>query len=209
MENLNYIDIAVLSLVTLLGLKGLFKGFTKELFGLIGLIGGVFVASRIAKDTGNLVNGLIPLDNEKTALLIGFVISLIAFWIIAYILGTVLAKMIDLSGLGVFDKILGFVFGAGKIFLIFSIIAYALTNIKTVNDALKPKVKESIAFPILVDTGGYIIKLDTEIFQQKVQDNLDKVVDTTKEKIKELSQKELESRALELEKQLKETTSEK
>ena len=45
--DLNYFDMAVGSIVLLLGLKGLLNGFSKELFGLIGIVGGLFVASHI------------------------------------------------------------------------------------------------------------------------------------------------------------------
>lgn len=207
MENLNYIDIIVLALVVILGLKGLFRGFTKEMFGLVGIIGGVFIASRTAKELGTLVGSIIPIDNEKTMLLVGFIISLIIFWTIAYLLGNILAKMLDLSGLGVLDKILGFVFGAGKIFLIFSIIAYALVSVKTVADVLKPKVQNSVVFPILVETGGYIIKLDTGAISKKVEQNINSVVNSTKEAIQNATNEELKKKAQELEKQLKETTS--
>lgn len=220
MENINYFDLTVLTLVSLLGLKGLFKGFTKELFGLIGIVGGVFISSRLAKDTGDLVNGLIPMDNEKTILLVGFVVSLVIFWVVAYIVGNLVSKALDLSGFGIFDRIFGFLFGAGKIFLIFSIIAYAVTNVKAINKQLKPKLKDSIVFPALVSTGGYIIKLDTGSLTKDVGDKINQAVDSTKETIKEITKEELKQKALEnneelqkkaeeLEKQLKETSSEK
>ena len=209
MENINIFDIIVLSLVTLLGLKGLFRGFTKEFFGLIGIVGGVFVASRIANTTGTFINGIIPMENENTVLLAGFIFSLVVFWIIAYILGTILAKVFTLSGLGIFDRVLGFAFGSGKIFLLFSIIAYAVTQVKSINDNLAPKMKDSIVFPILKDTGSYIIKLDTSNFQKEVTTKLDGVVESTKETIKDISVEELKKRSVELKKQLEETTSEK
>ncbi len=207
MENVNLLDIIVIALVTLLGLKGLFKGFTKEFFGLVGIIGGVFVASRVAKDAGDIINGMIPMNNENTILLAGFIASLVLFWIIAFTLGTLFAKVLDLSGLGVFDKLFGFLFGAGKIFLIFSIIAYAVTQVKVINDNLKPKVKDSMVFPLLVETGKYIIKLDTSGLN--VGENIDKAVNSTKETMKELSEKEVEKRSKELVKQLEETSSAK
>ncbi len=209
MENINIFDIIVLSLVTILGLKGLFRGFTKEFFGLVGIVGGVFVASRVAGATGAFVNGIVPMENENTILLVGFVASLVFFWIVAYILGAILEKVFTLSGLGIFDRIFGFVFGAGKIFLLFSIIAYAVTQVKSINDNLTPKMKDSIVFPILTETGSYIIKLDTSNFQKEVAKQLDSVVESTKETVKEISADELKQRALELKKQLEETTSEK
>lgn len=182
MENINIFDIIVITLITLLGLKGLVRGFTKEFFGLVGIVGGVFVASRIATDIGNIVNDAIPLgDNENTILLTGFIISLVGFWIITYIIGISIEKVFSMSGLGIFDKFLGFTFGASKIFLLFSIIAYAASNVKAVNDSIKPKVENSIVFPILIETGKYIVKFDTTKIEKKVKETIkdisDKVID--------------------------------
>jgi membrane protein required for colicin V production len=208
LENLEIFDIIVVALITVLGLKGLFRGFTKEFFGLVGIVGGVFISSRVAKDTGAFVDTIIPIQNDNTLLLVGFVLSLIIFWIVAYLLGTILEKVFTLSGLGIFDKILGFSFGAGKIFLLFAIISYAVSQVKAINDNLEPKLKNSIVFPILKDTGSYIVKLDTSDFQGEVVKQLDEVVESTKETIKEMSQEELKKEAAKLQKQLEETTSE-
>lgn len=208
MENINIFDLVVIALVTILGLKGLFRGFIKEFFALVGIVGGVFIASRLSSDTGAIINTIIPMENENTILLAGFVISLIIFWIIAYILGAVLEKVFKMSGLGIFDRLLGFVFGAGKIFLLFAIIAYAISQVKMIDDNIQPKLKTSMVFPILKETGSYIIQLDTSGFQEKVTKQLDEVVDKTKESIEEISKEELEKKALELKEQLKETSSE-
>ena len=206
MENINLFDLIVLSLIVILGLKGLFRGLTKELFGLIGIVGGVFIASRLAKNVGEIANSIIPVDNESTILLIGFIITLILFWIIAYVLGVVLEKVFSASGLGVFDRLLGFVFGAGKIFLLFAIIAYALSNVKMINDNLQPKLKDSMVFPMLIETGSYIIKLDTSNMQQEVSKKFESAVKSAKDSLEELSKEELAKRAEELKKQLQETT---
>ena len=209
MENINLFDIIVVALITILGLKGLFRGFTKEFFALVGIVGGVFVASRLSKDSGEIVNSIIPMQNDNTILLAGFIVSLVIFWIIAYIIGSGLEKVFKMSGLGALDRILGFVFGAGKIFLLFAIISYAVSQVKMINDNLAPKLETSIVFPILKETGNYIIQLDTSGFQEEVTKKLDVVVDATKESIEEISKEELEKKALELKKQLEEQASEK
>ena len=116
MENLNYFDVIVIALIVLLGLKGLLRGFIKEVFALVGLIGGVFIASRIALDIGSIVDSFIPMSNNNTVLLVGFIVSLIGIWILAYILGTILSKMFSMSGFGFLDRILGFIFGGAKVF---------------------------------------------------------------------------------------------
>jgi len=206
LENINVFDLVVVVLVVLLGLKGLFRGFTRELFGLLGIVGGVFIASRLSNEVGDIINSIIPMDNENTIVLSGFVAALVVFWIIAYLLGVILEKIFSASGLGIFDKILGFTFGAGKIFLLFSIIAYASTQVKMVNDNIQPRLKDSMVFPILTEAGSYIIKLDTGNIQKTVTNQLDGVVEATKETIKEISKEELEKRAIELKKQLEETS---
>ena len=209
MENINIFDIVVLALIVILGLKGLFRGLTKELFGLIGIVGGVFVASRLAKDVGDIVNSIIPMENENTILLFGFVVSIAIFWVLAYLVGIILEKIFCASGLGIFDRLFGFIFGAGKIFLLFSVISYAVSQVKMVNDILVPKLKDSTVFPILVETGSYILKLDTSNFQKEVTKQLDATVNAAKETIENISKEELAKKAQELKKQLMETTSEK
>ena len=209
MENINIFDIVVLALVVILGLKGLFRGLTKELFGLIGIVGGVFIASRLAKDIGYIANSIIPMQNDNTMLLVGFVVSIVVFWVLAYVIGVILEKIFSASGLGIFDRLFGFIFGAGKIFLLFSVISYAVSQVKIINDNLTPKLKDSIVFPILIQTGSYILKLDTSNFQKVVTKKLDVVVDSAKETIEDISKEELAKRAEELKKQLMETTSEK
>jgi len=208
-ENINVFDLVVVALITILGLKGLFRGFSKEFFALVGIVGGVFVASRLSNEAGEIVNSFIPMENENTILLAGFVSALIIFWIIAYIIGSGLEKVFKMSGLGALDRILGFVFGAGKIFLLFSIFSYAVSQVKMINDNLAPKLETSIVFPLLQETGSYIIQLDTSVFQEEVTKKLDVVVDATKESIEEISKEELEKKALELKKQLEEQASEK
>lgn len=206
MENINLFDIIVVSFILILGLKGLFRGFIKELFGLIGIVGGVFIASRLAKNVGNIANNIVPIDNESTRLLIGFVATLVIFWIIAYSLGVVLEKIFSASGLGIFDRLLGFVFGAGKIFLLFSIIAYAMTQVKMINDNLRPKLKDSAVFPLLTKTGSYVIKLDRSNMQKKVSKKFNSAVNSAQNLIEKSSKEELKKKADEVKKQLKETT---
>jgi membrane protein required for colicin V production len=194
-ENINYFDLIILALVTLLGLKGLFRGFIKEAFALFGIVGGVFVASRVSSQVGEIVDNIIHFDNNNTVVLVGFIVSLAVFWVVAYILGTILSKMIGLSGLGFLDRFLGFVFGAGKVFLLFSIIVYALSNVESINKKLEEKVQDSMVYPILKQTGQYIIKLDTTNIQEKVSKNIDKAIEAGTDTLKDISAQEIKKKA--------------
>jgi len=187
MENVNYFDLIIFGLVGLLGLKGLFRGFIKEIFALIGIVGGVFIASRFASVIGETIATIIPIDNNNTMMLIGFVASLVAFWILAYILGTIISKVFSLSGLGIFDRFLGFVFGAGKVFLLFSIIVYAVSQVDAINKKLTDATQNSIAYPLLKQTGGYIIKIDTTNLQSKISNKTDELIEKSKDIVQDIT----------------------
>ena len=159
--DVNLFDLIVGTIILLLGLKGILNGFFKELFGLIGIIGGIFVASRIGSSIGTLLNDLIfHFESESAVSFTGFLFTLALFWVSMIALGLVFKKLSKLSGLGPVDKIFGFILGSGKFFLIGAVIAFSIYNIKTVRTNLKPMMDSSILFPILVETGSIIMKLD-------------------------------------------------
>ena len=136
MQDLNIFDMVIIGITLILGLKGLFRGLIKEVFGIIGIIGAIFVASRVSVDIGNLIAPFLALENQTTIKLIGFVVGLIGFWIAVYVLGVIVSKIFSASGLGLFDRIFGFVFGAAKVFLIFSVISYALYQVQSFKNFL-------------------------------------------------------------------------
>ncbi len=198
MDNTNIFDIIVLVLVFFLGLKGLFRGFIKEVFGIVGIIGGVYVASRVSENVAAFITPIFSIKSESLAILLGFVLTLALIWIIIYILGMGVSKATELSGLGALDRMFGFAFGAGKIFLIFSIIAYSLSTVEAINDKLKTKTKNSVMFPILKDTGSYIVKLDTTKITQNVTSKVKGAVDTAKNTITEVTQSQVVQKVKEL-----------
>ncbi len=181
MQDISIFDIVIVSVTVLLGLKGLFRGFIKEVFGLIGIVGGIFVASRAATDIGEYISPLLALENESSIKLVGFIAGLIGFWVIMYIVGLILSKMSSMSGLGIIDRTFGFIFGAGKVFLIVSIIIYALSQVKVFKDKLETNFADTYSYPLLVEVGAYIIKLDIAQATSKVEQSVDQAVTATKE----------------------------
>ncbi|MDD2290953.1 MAG: CvpA family protein [Aliarcobacter sp.] len=176
MQDFSIFDLIIISITLILGLKGLFRGLIKEIFGIIGIIGAIFVASRISKDAGDAIAPILAIQSEATIKLIGFVVALVGFWLIVYTLGVIISKIFSASGLGAVDRIFGFVFGASKIFLIFSVIAYSLYQVQSFKKVMDEKFATSFVMPHLISVGSYIIKLDTT----SITNSVDKVVDTTK-----------------------------
>ena len=175
MQEFTTFDIVILSITLLLGLKGLMKGFIKEVFGLVGIVGGIFVASRMSEDIGGMIAPILGLENGATIQLIGFIVGLIGFWIILYLAGIILSNIFSASGLGIFDRILGFLFGSAKIFFIFSVITYAVYQIESFQNLMNEKVSNSMTFPFLVKTGSFIVKLDPADFTKPIDEKLSSV----------------------------------
>lgn len=192
---ISYFDIVVGSIILLLGLKGILNGFFKELFGLIGIIGGVFVASRVGNSVGQLISdSLLHIQNQTAINFTGFLVTLAVFWLAMVGVGFAFKKLSKLSGLGPVDKIMGFVVGAGKFFLIVAVVAYAVYNIRVIRTNMQDTMKTSILFPALVETGGFIMKLDTtEVSkdinetvtkkQEEMQTQIAKTIDENKDKV--------------------------
>jgi membrane protein required for colicin V production len=186
MDNINYFDIVVIALITLLGLKGLFRGLIKELFALIGLVAGVYFAAKYALNVGNFISlNIIPLTNESAITLLGFIVSLVSIWITAYVLGIIVSNIFSASGLGIFDKILGFLFGASKVFFIFSFIVFAVSRMEVINSKLENFTSNSIMYPILLDAGSAIMKIDPINVKENISKNINEIIDTTQNTIKD------------------------
>jgi membrane protein required for colicin V production len=174
----NYFDLVVSIVILLLGLKGIINGFFKEIFGLIGIIGGIFIASRVGDAVGEYLSDLIfKFDNTSAISFTGFLATLAIFWLLMIIAGMLFKKLSALSGLGPVDKLLGFLFGASKFFLIAAVIAHAVYNIKAVRNSVDDFMSTSVVFPILVETGSIIMKLDPI----EMSDEINGTIDSTTE----------------------------
>lgn len=205
MQDFSMFDIIIIAITLLLGLKGLFKGFIKEVFGLLGIVGAIFVASRISKQLGDLIAPILALENQATIKLIGFIAALIIIWLVFYAIGIVVSKIFSASGLGAVDRILGFVFGALKVFLIFSVIAYSLHQVQSFKKTIDEKFAKSVVMPHLISVGSYIVKIDTTALTQ----NLEKAVDATKaNEVIENAKKDIQENIEETKKDIKENIKE-
>jgi len=162
MMDFNYFDVTISAIVLILGIKGFMQGFIKEVFGLLGLVAGVYFASRLSEKAASFIDtNFLHLENPSLLKLLGFMAVLIVIWTGATLLGAILSKLTSESGLGFINRLFGFIAGGGKYFLIFALIVTALSNVTLVKDSLEKYVKDSVLYPYLRETGSYLINLDT------------------------------------------------
>ncbi len=202
---INYFDLVSASIILLLGLKGILNGFFKEVFGLIGIIGGLFIASRMGDTVGEYLNTLIFNFSSPSAVsFMGFLTTLAFFWLLMIIIGYAFKKLSKLSGLGPVDKILGFIFGASKFFLIAAVIAHAAYSIKAVKSTLDSALKTSVIFPIMVETGAFIMKIDPVNLSTDLNNTINESSDALAKKTKEITQKSVDTKVAKIKKELQE-----
>ncbi len=177
MEISAWIDIAVVALTLILGVKGIINGLIKELFGLIGLIGGLVIATRFSDVAEKFINeNIYKFDNSSMLQFVAFVSLWIVFWLICLLIGKFLAKMLALSGLGFLDRLGGFVVGSAKIFLTFAAVL-AVASGTGVNSLIEPYVKDIKIYPVLLSAGKWITNIDVK----KIANDIDVAIQRPKD----------------------------
>jgi len=173
-------DLVVGSIILLLGLKGILNGFFKELFGLLGIVGGIFIGSRLSNEVGTFLSDMIfKFDSPAAINFLGFLVTLAVFWGSMIAAGIIFKKFSSASGLGLIDRIFGFIFGSGKFFFIASVIVYSIYNFKSVRENFD--MEGSIMFPILVETGSVIMQIDGGAVADSINTGIDKAIDKTED----------------------------
>ncbi len=180
MMDFNYFDVSIGTIVLILGIKGFVNGFIKEVFGLVGLVGGVYFASRLSDTAATFIDtNFLHLENSALLKLLGFLSILIIIWLSATILGSIFSKLTSASGLGFINRLFGFIVGGGKYFLIFALIVTALSNVTLVKDNLEKHISDSILYPYLKLVGSTIINLDPKVLGLEISSTTEVLKEVT------------------------------
>ncbi|MBO9579399.1 MAG: CvpA family protein [Sphingobium sp.] len=109
-------DIVVLLVVGAFGVRGLMKGFVKEVLALCAVVAGI-VAVRLLH--GSVTNWVAPhLGSEYVAALLALVLIFGSVFLATKLLASTISSQMRNVGLGFFDRVLGCGFGAIKGLLI-------------------------------------------------------------------------------------------
>ncbi|WP_233707530.1 CvpA family protein [Helicobacter bizzozeronii] len=155
-----YFDVTLAVLILLIGIRGFYKGLIDEVAGLLGIVAGVYLASRFAGVAGAWFSKhLYHMPNDSIATLVGFVIVLASVWIAFLILGVFVSKLVNLSGLGIIDRILGFIFSCTKMFLVFAFLTYGISKLSVMKDVDNYLRTHSQIYPYMQEIASHIMQL--------------------------------------------------
>lgn len=118
---MNVLDIVLAALILFGLVRGFLKGFFVEIASLVALIAGVYGAIHFSNYASDFLMSKVEW-NEKTINITAFAITFIIIVLAISLAGKALTKLADFAALGLFNKLLGGVFGALKIGLILSIV---------------------------------------------------------------------------------------
>ena len=170
MDNLNYIDIGILVLLILLSLKGIWQGIIRGLASFLGILLGIFFASRFYNDAGEwFASNIYDFNSPDLNALVGFLIIITFIWASFLLLGEILYRAIKFTPLAVLDGAFGLMFGFCKAFLLISIIVFGISQIGWLKN-FSQNIEQSISlFPMMKNLAVHIMNLEQI---QEVKENL-------------------------------------
>lgn len=156
---LTYLDAALLAVAFISGLLAMYRGLSRELLSIVSWIaaaGATFYVVRnykqVAEDVAKQMNNA-PVTVAQIA--IGAVIFLIVLIVVHLITSRISDAILD-SRIGMIDRILGFLFGVARGFLLIVIPYMFYAAFFPDENTHFPWVRESVSLPYIKSTGQAI-----------------------------------------------------
>ena len=160
MVDFSMVDMIIIGFILFLSLKGLVNGFIKEFFNFIGLVGGVYFASRMNESVGIFINtNIFPVENEPALKLVGFISIFIIIWMVTNIISSIFEKTLS-EGVDFFSRILGYALSVVRYVVIFALIITSLQNVELIAKKLAKQSANSQLMPILNEIGADILNIE-------------------------------------------------
>ena len=143
------LDLVVVVFCAFLLAKGIWKGFVKEIAGIVAIIGGVAVSFLFHAQIQPHISSFVA---EKYVQLASYVLVFLGFYLIVMMLGKLLDKTLRSIMLGGINRILGALFGFIKACFWLTLLTFAYTKIHLGIGFNHPMwVTDSMCYPFLLD----------------------------------------------------------
>jgi membrane protein required for colicin V production len=159
---MSLLDISILTVLALGGLRGLLRGLIKETAGLTALLLGGWLAFRYHEKAAGLLHGMLP---PVASRMIAFVALLILVGLIAHLLGNLLTSLVRLALLGWVNRLGGMALGCIEGALVLGMFFYAIGTVPFSFTFKETVTKHHIAFP-LAKFGGTVLNQARSLRQQ-------------------------------------------
>ena len=109
---MNWIDIAIMTIIALSCLFGLWRGLIKEVFSLVTWVAALIIARVYSGSLAPLFSG--TFEGETTRYVAAFAVLFLATIIVGALINHLLSKLLTIAGLKLTDRLLGGVFGIAR-----------------------------------------------------------------------------------------------
>ena len=143
------LDLVLTVFVAFLLVKGIWKGFVKEISGILAVVGGVVTSFMLHSAAEEFLS---PYVGPKYLGFVAYSILFIAAYLGIMLLGSFIDRVVKSVMLGSFNRILGGLFGLLKALLWTSLCVYAYSSLQEGVGFDHPGlVANSIFYPFLLD----------------------------------------------------------
>jgi len=183
---MNVIDLIILGLITFFVIKGIFKGFFREISSLAGIIIGFLIGNHYHPYVTGFLKDHIPF--EKFLPLISFLILFFAALIVFNLFGILLHHLFKRLFIGWFDRTLGFGFALIKGIIVSYLLIVLLTFFLPSKSPLIVKSKAARLVIVTYQSMARLISPDLyRTWKERVveqSDNVGKLISEGKEVVK-------------------------
>jgi membrane protein required for colicin V production len=187
---MNILDIIIGGLIAFFLIKGIFRGFFREIASLAGVIFGIVIGNHYHPQMASCLKTYIPL--ERFHPLISFIILFIAVIIGFYLIGVLLHNLFKRLLIGWFDRTLGVCFALIKGIIISYLLIVLLTFFVP---STSPLIASSRCARLVINTYQLMARLiSPDIYREwkarisKESKKVEKAISEGKEAIKDLPQ---------------------
>ncbi|MBU0995781.1 MAG: CvpA family protein [Proteobacteria bacterium] len=125
---MNPLDMIIVVIMAFCLIRGLFRGFVKEISSIIGVMAGYYAAYTYYPDLSDYLSGLMS-SGKIYMNVLSFLVLFCGIYLIISLLGVLIKFIMKIAYLGWVDRILGTLFGGIKGILIVSVILIGLATL--------------------------------------------------------------------------------
>ncbi len=124
---MNWVDWAIIAVLTVSTLISLWRGFAREALSLLGWVAAFVLANLFADRLS--VQLVQFIDNEPARYMAAFALLFVGVLLLFNLLGIVVRQLIRLTGLSPLDRLLGTVFGFARGLIILLVVVFILRQL--------------------------------------------------------------------------------